>query len=78
MKGKSEQRQQREKCWKKKSIKKVTGQKQKMNVFCLIFLRFEVKREKDSNSFKNNGKYHGFFRAHIVLKKKKNKRTETE
>ena len=47
--------------------------------FCLFFLCFEVKREKDSNSFKNNGKYNGFFRAHIVFSKKKtNKRTETE
>ena len=43
----------------------------KMKVFCLFFLCFEVKREKDLNSFKNNGKYNGFFRVHIVFSKKK-------
>ena len=49
-----------------------------MKVFCRFFLCFEVKREKDSNSFKNNGKYNGFFTHKLSFQKKKNKRTETE
>ena len=78
MKGKSEQRQQwwkskkREQCWKKTNWKnKGTEQKQRMKVFCRFLLCFDVKREKDLNSFKNNGKYDGCFRTRIVFSKKK-------
>ena len=55
--------------------------KTKNEGFCRFFLCFDVKREKDLNSFKNIGKYNGCFFAHtlsIQNKKKKNKRTETQ
>ena len=80
-KDNSDGREKKETMLKENKLKEHIGteQKQKMKVFCLFFLCFEVKREKDLNSFKNNGKYNGCF-AHTkcLFKKKKNKRTETE
>ena len=76
MKGKSEQRQRDESEEKGKMLKKNQSKKglektKNEGFFCLFFLCFEVKREKDSNSFKNIEKNNGFFRAHIVFPKKK-------